>query len=327
MTCHQVQSDLSFYLYGELSFAAEEALETHLAGCAFCQQALAREKEWHAAARSRDVNPSLALLSECRAELRKNLERLPKQAPSGRLVWRKIKAWFDVPIVEWASRGALACFLVILGFGMGRWAGPGQQAAGAEQLGNIFAPMLAPGVRVREVRAANPGQVRVVIERVREDQLLGPLNDERIRGFVLAATRHSTDPAVRMDSVQVLSGQILSGEVLSGQAGQDIRDALLISVRHDPNAAVRLKALEALRPFAAEASTRQTLRSVLETDGDPAVRSEAISVLVPPARDVEISPELLNTLEGVVHSYQGDDYVRARAMQVLQQAGAASDTY
>ena len=47
MTCTQVQQNLSLYLYGELDFAAEEAVETHIGGCAFCQLALAREKEWH----------------------------------------------------------------------------------------------------------------------------------------------------------------------------------------------------------------------------------------------------------------------------------------
>jgi len=42
MTCHDVQLQLSLYLYGELNFASEEALENHLSECAFCQRALAR---------------------------------------------------------------------------------------------------------------------------------------------------------------------------------------------------------------------------------------------------------------------------------------------
>jgi hypothetical protein len=317
MTCHEVQGELSLYLWGELSFAVEDALETHLATCAFCQQALTREKAWHAAMRSRDAGPSLTVLAECRADLGKNLERLPGKPASPLPFLAHLKAWFGVPIIEWAYRSALACFLVILGFGMGRHAGP-EQPSLFQQSGSIFGPMLRDtGVRVREVRLADPGQVHVVIERVHEDELLGPLDDQRIRGVVLNATQYSNDPAVRMDSVQVLSGL----------DGQDVRDVLLSSLRRDPNAAVRLKALEALRPFSSEPATRQALRYVLENDRDAAVRSEAISVLVPPARSIEVSPELLNTLQTVIRSNHPDDYVHARAVQVLQEAGAFSNSY
>ena len=44
MTCQDVQSSLSLYLYGELDFAQEEEVENHLADCAACQLSLAREK-------------------------------------------------------------------------------------------------------------------------------------------------------------------------------------------------------------------------------------------------------------------------------------------
>lgn len=316
MTCQEVQTQLSLYLYGELPFAAEDALESHLALCAFCQQALAREKEWHATLRSGDNAPSLALLSRCRSELRTNVGVLPKAPPMQVPVWRKVRAWFDVPVMDWASRGALACFLVIFGFGLGRFH-EGQQPL-TERFTYGFSPVLPAGVRIRDVRATDPGQVRVVIERVHEDELAGPLNDERIRNMILAATQHAVDPAVRMDSVQALVGQ----------DGQDVRDALVSSLQHDPNAAVRLKAVEALRTFSDDPQTRQALRFVLENDHDPAVRSEAISVLVPPARQtIEIGPDLLNTLQTVVRSDPSDDYVHARAVQLLQQAGALSGSY
>ena len=62
MTCQQVQKDLSLYLYGELDFAREEELETHLSECAFCQRALAREKEWHTAANAERMDVPLDLL-------------------------------------------------------------------------------------------------------------------------------------------------------------------------------------------------------------------------------------------------------------------------
>lgn len=314
MSCHEVQSQLSLYLYGELTFAAEEAVETHLALCAFCQHALAREKAWHAALRSADDGASLDLLSQCRAELSKNVAVLPKVAPVRISLRQRVKSWFDVPVVDWASRAALAGFLVLLGFGMGRWQAENH---GPVPLAYSFGPVLPASVRVRAVRVADAGEVRVLIEHMNEDELVGPFNDEHIRNMILAASQQAADPAVRMDSVQVLAGE----------DGEDVRNALLSSLQHDPNAAVRVKAIEALRPFGSDPETRQALRAALENDRDPAVRSEAISVLVPPARPVEVSPELLQTLQGILRSDQSDDYVRARAVQVLQQAGVMSDTY
>ena len=39
----------------------------------------------------------------------------------------------------------------------------------------------------------------------------------------------------------------------------EVRDALLNAVAHDPNAGVRLKALEGLKPLVADAEVRKTL--------------------------------------------------------------------
>ena len=82
MTCHDVQLQLSLYLYGELDFATEEALERHLGDCAFCQQAFAREKTWHAAATSEHRDVSLDLLSRCRQDLRNAIKTDSGKTPA-----------------------------------------------------------------------------------------------------------------------------------------------------------------------------------------------------------------------------------------------------
>lgn len=314
MTCRQAQAELSLYLYGELTYSVEEALETHLAGCALCQQALIREKSWHATVRSSEAGPSLELLSRCRNDLRQTVATLtPARALPYASPWSHVRGWFDAPLLQWTSRAALAAFLVLLGFGLGR----SVQAHNPDGFTFGFNATPTSSVRVRDVRLSDPGHVRLTVEHVHEARLSGSLADTGIRQIVLAAVQHSLDPAVRMDSVQALSGQ----------DGLDVRDALISTVHRDPNAAVRLKALEALRPFVAEPETRSAIRDVLEADVDPAVRYEAISVLAPPRRAVEISPELINTMRAVARSGGSDDYVRLRAVEILQRAGAVSDSY
>jgi predicted anti-sigma-YlaC factor YlaD len=70
MTCHEAQSKLSLYLYGELEFADEEALEQHVSECALCERALVAEKAWHAALNAERTDVPLQLLGQCRSELK-----------------------------------------------------------------------------------------------------------------------------------------------------------------------------------------------------------------------------------------------------------------
>ena len=69
MTCHQVQTNLSLFLYGDLDFATENALEEHLAECPACQLALDREKAWHASLNAERADFPLDLLAQCRRYL------------------------------------------------------------------------------------------------------------------------------------------------------------------------------------------------------------------------------------------------------------------
>ena len=111
-------------------------------------------------------------------------------------------------------------------------------------------------------------------------------------------------------------------DLLAGQTAPEIRDVLLQSVTHDPNAAVRLKALEGLRPFRSEEPIRSALVSVLQYDDNSGVRSEAIEVLAPPGTAVQLGPDLAGALEQVIRSERNDDYIRMRCFQILQMTGA-----
>ena len=204
------------------------------------------------------------------------------------------------------------------GFGAGRWIDrhgvPGLGFAPGVASADLAA--LGPYTRVREIQPGNDGHIRVVLEQVRERELTGRIDDNRIRSLILAATKDPTDPALRVDSVQMLSGQ----------TGMDVQDALIASVRQDPNAAVRLKALEGLRQFPDEV-TREALKYVLQHDDDASVRSEAIDILAPVSGKAGFSPELANTLEDIMRSQQMDDYVRMRCFQILRDMNAPIDVY
>ena len=316
MSCQQVQNELSLYLYGELDFAREEEVEQHLAECAFCQQASAREKAWHTTLNAEQNDVPLELISVCRGALKSGIARIKAAEARQTPLWRKWLSSLEHSRPVWSTRLATASFLVFLGFGAGRWAAsygvPGFMKPGAVEMG-----LVNPQTLVRSIEPQGGGQVRILIDQVREGEIVGRLDDGRIRQLLLTATRNSSDPAIRVDSVGFLNGQ----------TGNDVRDALLFSVRHDANAAVRLKALEALRRFSGDAQTRQVLKDVLEHDDNSGVRSEAIDILAPAAPSGEVSPELIDTLQDVMRSEQTDDYVRMRCLQVLREINASPDGY
>lgn len=319
MSCQQVQSNLSLYLYGELDFAGEEAVEEHLLTCAFCQQALAREKSWHATLNSQEPSVPLDLLAECRLELREKVAQSGKLRDELPFRWREWWTGLQVFSSAWPARVSAAVLLMVLGFGAGRWANSAGFAPGStrELSAPIAAGMLGPYTRVRDIQPGDDGRVRIVLEHVQQSQLSGSASDEQIRNVLLHSAEDPADPAIRVDAL----------DYLRGQTGTDVRDALLKSVRKDRNAAVRLKALEGLRSFAHDPATRRTLVDVLQNDDNAGVRAEAIDVLLPPALTYDVTPDLVRLLQQVSDSRQDNEYVRMRCEQALQSRRAAATIY
>jgi hypothetical protein len=315
MICHRVQTNLSLYLYGELDFALEEMVEAHLGTCAFCQAALAREKAWHGALNSAPVDASYEFLSECRQGLKRALPGAtrPWQAP-----WlERSRNWMEsIGIVpRWSAGVAAASFLLIMGFAAGRFV---HLNAGVVETDASLMGLLNPATsRIRGIETSEGGRVRIIVDQVHQNVVVGQIDDAAIRRLLLAAAKDPTDPGVRYDSV----------EALDRQNGDDVRDALLFAVRHDPNTGVRLKAIEGLRRFIGDPAARDGLVYVLEHDTDPGVRSQAIDILAPATDKLSSSPELVNALENAVQSDQMDDDVRLRCMQVLSELKASPNIY
>jgi hypothetical protein len=257
-------------------------------------------------------------LSACRSELKATLPsaRIAKSEP-GSSWWQWVNQ-FRVSPSAWSARIAVASFLVFAGFSAGRWMDrhglPGGLLASNESVASLFDPSTA---HVRDIQPSGDNRVRIVFDQVREHEITGRMDDQGIRRVLIAASKDLADPGIRVDSV----------EALNDQNGSDVRDALIYAARHDPNAGVRLKALEGLRRFVDDPATRQNLAFVLQHDDNSDVRSQTIDVLAPTAGKIELSPELAGVLQEIVRSEQSDDYVRTRSMELLHQVNALAEDY
>ncbi|HEU0122550.1 MAG TPA: HEAT repeat domain-containing protein [Bryobacteraceae bacterium] len=300
MSCEEIRALLVLYPYGELSFDEEEAVDAHLRLCAGCEQERGALAKLHSAFGEAESEPSLELLSACRRDLRKQVAVMA-EASGSRPFWRKWLPRFDW---HWAAKPAMGMALFAAGFVGARYL----PAAGTGVAGNPAAK------NVRFIEAAEGGGVRIVYDEVRQKEMSGRVDDQRVREMLLAATRDPNDPALRVDSVEFLKNR---GE------REEVRTAFVRALTSDPNEGVRLKALEALKPYAGESDVRSALTKVLMADQSATVRTQTIDLLVNTRHD---EGELAGVLQDLMRREQ-NSYIRQRSQTALRAMNASLETF
>jgi hypothetical protein len=215
---------------------------------------------------------------------------------------------------------AAACLLLAVGAGTGLLGS--YEYAQSRAARAAAAPPTVNGVRVSEqpaaeitnissiVRQANSEMVEVRYNQVVPQQMEGSLDDPKIRELLMLASENSASPVVRDDSVGLLAAECRAGH--SCQAA-GIRDALMVVLRYDKNAGVRLKALDGLEPYvAADTRVRDAVLEALLNDTDPRIRTEAVNILEP----VEADTSVRQVLHSVANSDQ-NPHIRTVSREVL----------
>jgi hypothetical protein len=140
------------------------------------------------------------------------------------------------------------------------------------------------------VPTPNSQIVQVTYNRVVPETVQGSLDDPQIRQLLMIATKAAATNAVRTDSVALLANECRAGHQCVGDPdGGGIRSALLVSLRYDKSAAVRMNALEGLQPYVAQDQrVRDAVLEALMHDSSPDVRTRAISLLQPVESDSSV---------------------------------------
>ena len=344
--CGDIAPLLVFYACDEVESQEREEIDAHLAACASCAGQLREEQEMQNALVSAfqpadRLDPSGALLAQCRSELSELLDDL--SAPPLREQWSPfggIRRWMALR-PAWSAAG-----LVLVGLAVGTqvtlWV-PGRDGGfGAGQAVNVKAALLTNEDLSKMVVAGvnfapapdSSGTIQLQVRTEQPIVLSGSVDDTDVRRVLTYVVTNGErfDPGVRLDCLDVLKTR--TGE-------KDVRHALLGAARKDQNAAVRMKALEALRDSTADNAVRETLLEALQHDANPGVRVEAVNLLVrslereapeapvspasPEIEGSEIPPDpsvarVIHTLEGLQRS-DPNRYVRLRSAAALRQIG------
>lgn len=353
--CAEVAPLLVFYACDEVDQREREKIQAHLANCSACATQLEQEQALQvvvvgASQPADQLDPSGALLAQCRSELSELLDDL--SAPPLREHWMPF-AW----IRRWmALRPAWsAAFLVLLGLAVGTQVYPWLTSRDASGSGRILgqavnikavpsltdddlARMAVAGISFAPSADSAPGTLQVQVRTEQPMMLSGNLDDADVRRVLtyVVSNGERFDPGVRLDCLDFMKAR---------SSDPEVRRALLVAAGRDPNPAVRIKSLEALRDFSADASVRETLLEALRHDGNPGVRVEAVNLLVrslegqsagvletpdaPPAPELQaLSGESASSVQRVVRALEDlqrhdpNRYVRLRSAAALRQIAA-----
>jgi hypothetical protein len=315
MNCDSILKLLPLYYYGELTPDEEERVEEHTHGCTACMRELAQQRSLAAALDRRKLVAAPALLEDCRSDLMAAIQGgAPRAARTVKGPWRlfldAMAASFSGAPLSGIARlrlpiGALA--LIAIGFFGARLIPAGAPSRTGVPLGSVTAPTDEVYSTVRSVQPDNLGGVAISLDETRRKVVTGHMTDPNVQRILLAAV-HEDNPAVRVESVDLLRSQSGSTEV---------RDALLNVLLQDTNSGVRLKALEGLKPLAGDSEVRKALRRVLLADDNVAVRMLVIDLLVANRDD-----NMVGMMQGLVQQ-ENNNSVRLKLEKALRDMNAS----
>ena len=317
MTCEMAKDNVILAYYGELPDELAGSLEQHLTVCEECRQELRLLETMEVSLGTLPVEePSPNLLAQSRMHLDEALDAIP---PHGFLSRLRMSYFAWVGHVQ--SAPALATLLVGVGFLGGNFLNRYQVAhePRAPQGPTYSNPAQSVIGSVTGIeRTPNSELVQVHYNRVVPETMEGSLDSKEIRELLMKGAMAPAE-GVRAQSVSMLANECKAGhECVAREDGTGVRNALLVSLRYDKDASVRLKALEGLDQYVSQDQrVRDAMLEALAHDPDAKVRRAAIDLLTPVQHDSSVRQVLRQ-----VSVSDDNPYIRTVSFNALQDSGS-----
>ena len=315
MKCEAARDHIILAYYGELPDELAGSLEQHIAGCDECRDELSAMRLLDKRMAYYPVDePSPNFLAQSRMRLDEALDSIP---PHGLLT--RLRTNFFAWVGHIQSAPALATLLIGVGFLGGNFMNRYQVAHQPKpKVPTLYtAPTQGAIANVTGiVQTPDSELVQVHYNRIVPETMEGSLDTPEIRALLLKATTAPTED-LRSQTISILASECKAGHsCTSSDDGKGIRNALLVSLRYDKDAGVRLKALEGLEPYVGQdQKVRDAVLEALARDPNAQVRVAAIGLLEPVHQDSSVR-QVLRT----VSTQDENPYIRTVSWNALQGA-------
>ncbi|HTH53552.1 MAG TPA: HEAT repeat domain-containing protein [Edaphobacter sp.] len=313
MKCEMARDNVILAYYGELPDELAGSLEQHLMTCEDCREELNGLQGLETQMAVLPVmEPTPNFLAQSRMRLDEALDAIP---PHGFLTRLRTNCFLWLGHIR--SAPALATLLLGVGFIGGNFLNryevahteiPQQGPTTSNSTQSVIASVT--GIE----RTPNSELVQVHYNRVIPETVEGSLDSKVIRDLLMKGASASAE-GVRASSVQLLASECKAGhECPAREDGKGVRAALLVSLRYDKDAGVRLKALEGLESFIGQDQrVRDAVLESLAHDPDSQVRMAAVGLLTPVQHDSSVR-QVLRTAS----TQDENPYIRTVSYNVLQ---------
>ena len=312
MKCEFASENIVLMKYGELPDELAGVLEQHLAECESCRGELEEMQLFDEQLALLPVaEPSPNLLAQSRMRLDDALDLIP---PHG--FFTRLRTNFFRWMGNVQSAPALATLLLGVGFLAGNFTLRYQVAHAPKPPGVVTTE--EPGVIGNVtgiVQTPNSELVQVKYNRVVPETMEGSLDSPEIRNLLMVGTNAAATDGVRKDSVSLLVNECKAEHGCQPSPdGKGIRHALMVSLRYDQDAGVRLTALEGLQRYVGQDQhVRDAVLEAVMHDPDAGIRKTAIGLLQPVQSDSSVR-QVLRT----VSTQDANPYIRTASYNALQ---------
>ena len=313
---------VALLLYGELGSEEQHSVESHLAECQVCRDELAQLQRLHSLVTlGKPAKPNTRLIMEAR----QNLRAILRYERSRLSVWQRVVRWLSErttalsPALYPRTSMALGSALLFAGgvlVGLYGFKVPlavvGVAGIGSE-VSDVFSGTDTDITNVQFVDSdATDGSVEFVFDAVRAIHVKGAIEDPRVQKVLAYAVVNDQNPGVRLRAINTV------GEFAPPKGESEIKRALVIALKSDPNTGVRKEAYTALMKYPFDGDIKQALIHVLTHDENPAMRIEAIERLESSLQSSDRSDrELVNVFKARMENDE-NTFIRERARTVIE---------
>lgn len=289
MNCEWVKENAALYIYDEMSDGDRHELEQHIERCAECRAEVGALRSLKLTMATEAVpEPSPNLLAASRMRLQEALETATQSQG-----WSRFAFDFAGWLQQVKLSPALTVAILIFGFAAGTMTTYGMLKGRVGNTQTQAQNQSNESPQIADIRGIvqQPGtnKVQIKYDTLMPAQKEGSLDDPAVQQLLLFAARNNANSGNRIDAFNLLS---------QNPSDSKVREALIYGLRYDRNVDVRLKSLEALKPFVKEdVRVRDAMLEALMGDTNPGVRVQALNVVKIVRQDASVRAVLMQLAE------------------------------